>query len=145
LHEELDGPHGQEWKDNAGYGHAENVAEIRAEGDFDAFEDVLYFAARRVWKWSILRAGALCALLLAVEGAFLAANSAKVMQGGWLPLAIGAVVFLLMTTWKTGRYLLRKNVLQMLSLRDLIVSTTALGPESGLPVRVPGTAVFLAG
>jgi KUP system potassium uptake protein len=106
---------------------------------------LLYFAARRVWKWSILRAGALCALLLIVEGAFLAGNSAKVMQGGWLPLAIGAVVFLQMTTWKKGRYLLRKNALQMLSLRDLIASTTALGPESGLPARVPGTAVFLAG
>ena len=49
-----------------------------------------------------------------------------------------------MTTWKKGRYLLRKNSLQMLSLRDLIVSTTALGRESGLPARVPGTAVFLA-
>ena len=106
---------------------------------------LLYFAARRVWKWSSIRAGALCALLLAVEGAFLAGNSAKVMQGGWLPLAIGAVVFLQMTTWKKGRYLLRKNALQMLSLRDLIASTTALGRESGLPARVPGTAVFFAG
>ena len=105
---------------------------------------LFYFAARRVWKWSILRAGGLCALLLAVEGAFLAANSTKVMEGGWLPLAIGTAVLLLMTTWKKGRYLLRKNSLQMLSLRDLIVSTTALGRESGLPARVPGTAVFLA-
>ena len=106
---------------------------------------LLYFAARRMWKWNSIRAGALCALLLVVEGAFLAGNSAKVMQGGWLPLAIGAVVFLQMTTWKKGRYLLRKNALQMLSLRDLIASTTALGRKSGLPARVPGTAVFLAG
>ena len=106
---------------------------------------LLYFAARRVWKWSSIRAGALCAILLVVEGTFLAGNSAKVMQGGWLPLAIGAVVFLQMTTWKKGRYLLRKNALQMLSLRDLITSTTALGRESGLPARVPGTAVFFAG
>ena len=94
---------------------------------------LLYFAARRVWKWSSIRAGALCALLLAVEGTFLVGNSAKVMQGGWLPLAIGAVVFLQMTTWKKGRYLLRKNALEMLSLRDLIASTTALGRGSGLP------------
>ena len=106
---------------------------------------LLYFAARRVWKWSSIRAGTLCAILLAVEGTFLAGNSAKVMQGGWLPLAIGAVVFLQMTTWKKGRHLLRKNALQMLSLRDLITSTTALGRESGLPARVPGTAVFFAG
>jgi KUP system potassium uptake protein len=106
---------------------------------------LLYFAARRVWNWSKLRAGTLCFLLLVLEGAFLAANSTKIFQGGWLPLAIGGVVFLLMTTWKTGRYLLRKNAAQMLSLRDLIASTTALGRESGLPARVPGTAVFLAG
>ena len=106
---------------------------------------LLYFAARPVWKWSSIRAGALCALPLALEGAFLAGNSAKVTQGGWLSLAIGSVVFLQMTTWKKGRYLLRKNALQMLSLRDLITSTTALGGEAGLPVRVPGTAVFLAG
>jgi KUP system potassium uptake protein len=96
---------------------------------------LLYFAARRVWKWSIPRAGALCALLLAVEGTFLAANGAKVMHGAWLPLVIGAAVFLLMTTWKEGRYPLRKNSLQMLSLRDLIVSTTALGRDSGLSAR----------
>jgi KUP system potassium uptake protein len=106
---------------------------------------LLYFAARRVWNWSKLRAGALCAVLIVVEGTFLVANSAKVTQGGWLPLLIGTVVFLLMTTWKNGRYLLRKNSLQTLSLRDLIVSTTALGRDSGLPARVPGTAVFLAG
>jgi KUP system potassium uptake protein len=106
---------------------------------------LLYFAARRVWQWSRIRAGALCAGLLAVEGTFLAGNSTKVIQGGWLPLAIGAVVFLQMTTWKKGRYLLRKNAPQMLSLRDLIASTTAFGRESKLPARVPGTAVFLAG
>jgi KUP system potassium uptake protein len=104
---------------------------------------LLYFAARRVWKWSRIQAGALCAIPLAVEGAFFTGNSLKVLHGGWLPLAIGAVVFLQMTTWKKGRYLLRKNSRQMLSLTDLIISTTALA-ESGLPCRVPGTAVFLS-
>ena len=104
---------------------------------------LLYFAARRVWKWSRIRAGALCAIPLVVEGAFFTGNSLKVLHGGWLPLAIGAVVFLQMTTWKKGRYLLRKNSRQMLSLTDLIISTTALD-ESGLPCRVPGTAVFLS-
>lgn len=40
LHEELDGSHGQERKEEARHEYAENVAEIRAEGDFDVFEDV---------------------------------------------------------------------------------------------------------
>jgi KUP system potassium uptake protein len=105
---------------------------------------LFYFAARRLWNWSVLRAGAFCGVFLLVEGSFLAANSTKVIEGGWLPLLIGVWVFLLMTTWKKGRYLLRVNSPQMLSLRDLIVSTTALGRESGLPARVPGTAVFLS-
>ena len=105
---------------------------------------LFYFAARRLWNWSILRTSALCGVLLLAEGSFLAANSTKVVEGGWLPLAIGASVFLLMTTWKKGRYLLRLKSPPMLSLRDLIVSTTALGRESGLPLRVPGTALFLS-
>jgi KUP system potassium uptake protein len=49
---------------------------------------LLYFAARRVWKWSRIRAGALCAIPIAVEGAFFTGNSLKVFHGGWLPLAI---------------------------------------------------------
>jgi KUP system potassium uptake protein len=105
---------------------------------------LFYFAARRVWSWSVCRAGALCAVFLAAEGSFLAANGTKVMEGGWLPMLIGASVFLLMSTWKKGRHLLRVNSPQTLSLRDLIVSTTALGRESGLPGRVPGTALFLS-
>jgi K+ transporter len=69
----------------------------------------VYFAARRMWKWSRIRAGALCAILLTVEGTFLVGNSAKVMQGGWLPLAIGGAVFLQMTTWKKGGLLLLRT------------------------------------
>ncbi len=62
------------------------------------------------------------------------------MQGGWVPLAIAAGIFTLMTTWHTGRdiveRLLRKSSLPMnLFLPDL---------EKKKPVRVPGTAVFMA-
>jgi hypothetical protein len=74
-----------------------------------------------------------CALFgVAVEGTFLAANGAKVLQGGWLSLSIGVVVFVTMTTWKKGRYLLRKNLPPTLSLR---VSSPREPRESGLPAR----------
>ena len=105
---------------------------------------LLPFAARRLWKWSAAQIAALCIPLLALEATFFAANSIKVMQGGWLPLAIAGSLFLLMTTWKEGRNLLRKNTPQLLSLMDFVMSATALGRESGLPARVPGTAVFLS-
>ena len=42
-------------------------------------------------------------MFLIIDLAFSAANVLKIAQGGWLPLVIGAVIFTLMTTWKTGR------------------------------------------
>ncbi len=106
---------------------------------------LLYFAAQRVWKWSTARAAALCVPFLLLELGFLAANSTKIAEGGWLPLAIGAVVFLMMTTWKKGRHLVRKSFPETLSLREFIASTAPHEGASAVPARVPGTAVFLAG
>ena len=51
-------------------------------------------------KWSALRAAAVCVPFLGIELAFLAANSTKIVEGGWVPLAIGRIVFVMMTTWK---------------------------------------------
>ena len=67
---------------------------------------------------------------------FLAANAAKVTQGGWLPLAIGAAVFLLMTTWKRGRYLQELTANARSETHRLDDSAWA---RVGLPTRVPGT------
>lgn len=106
---------------------------------------LLYFAVRRVWKWSALRAAALCVPFLGIELAFLAANSTKIKEGGWMPLAIGGIVFLMMTTWKKGRHLLSKSFPETLSLREFVASTASDRRHSVNPVRVPGTAVFLAG
>ncbi len=107
---------------------------------------LLYFAVRRVWKWSAVHATALCAPFLGIELAFLAANSTKIAEGGWMPLAIGGIVFLMMTTWKKGRHQLRKCFPETLSLREFVASTASShGRHSAVPARVPGTAVFLAG
>jgi KUP system potassium uptake protein len=106
---------------------------------------LLYFAARRVWKWSAAQSATLCAPFLLIEIAFLVANSTKIAEGGWLPLAIGAGVFLMMTTWKKGRYQLRKSFPETLSLREFIATTASHGQRRTVPARVPGTAVFLAG
>jgi KUP system potassium uptake protein len=106
---------------------------------------LLYFAARRVWKWSPLRATILCAPFLIIEFGFLAANSTKIAEGGWMPLLIGAIVFLMMTTWKKGRHLLSKSFPEALSLREFVASMTSERQHSIIPTRVPGTAVFLAG
>jgi KUP system potassium uptake protein len=106
---------------------------------------LLYFAVRRIWKWSKFRTLALCVPFLAIEFAFLAANSTKLAEGGWIPLAIGGIVFLMMTTWKKGRHLLRDSFPETLSLREFVDSTSSERRHSAVPARVPGTAVFLAG
>jgi KUP system potassium uptake protein len=71
---------------------------------------------------------------------FFAANSTKLFEGGWFPLALAGAVAFLMLTWRSGARLVeraRSNLRQPEA--DLI--ETAI---SGCPARLPGTAVFLA-
>src|SRR4051794_16829789 len=60
----------------------------------------------RVWKWSPLAAAALIAPFLFLDLTFLAANLLKVLEGGWVPLALGGIVMLLMYTLRRGSRLL---------------------------------------
>ena len=102
---------------------------------------LFYFVARRLWNWSPLRAGSLCAVFLIAELAFLGANLAKIVHGGWFPLVVGLVGFTLMATWKTGRRRLRQRLTNsMLPLADFLKDVAQTNPT-----RVRGTAVFLAG
>jgi len=102
---------------------------------------LLYFAAQRVWKWPRWRAAALCGFFLAIESVFLAANLMKFSSGGWFPITVGALVYLLMATWFRGRRAVQK---------ELVAGSLPLGMflaeiERKPPARVAGTAVFLTG
>src|SRR5277367_231017 len=93
----------------------------------------------KVWKWSPLAAAALIAPFLFLDLTFLAANLLKVWEGGWVPLALGAFVMLLMYTWRRGsRLLFEKSRKLEFPLADLVAML-----EKRPPQRVPGTAVFL--
>ena len=102
---------------------------------------LFYFAARKLWHWSAWQAGLLCGGFLILEVSFFAANALKIMHGGWFPLAIGAVLFTVMTTWKTGRRLLGQRLAASVLPLDLFVQSLAQDP----PHRVKGTAVFMSG
>lgn len=100
---------------------------------------LLYFTARSLWKWSLPKALLLCTLFGLIEIAFLAANLLKFFDGGWLPLAMGAVLFFLMATWATGRRLVRKRLDESAISQEMLVES--LGHRH--PVIVPGTAIFM--
>jgi KUP system potassium uptake protein len=91
------------------------------------------------WKWSPLAAGALIAPFLLIDLTFLGANLLKVFEGGYVPLAFGGLVMLLMYTWRRGsRLLFDKTRKQETPLRGLVAML-----EKRPPMHVPGTAVFL--
>jgi KUP system potassium uptake protein len=93
----------------------------------------------KVWNWAPLAAAALMAPFLLVDLTFLGANLLKVVEGGWVPLALGSLVMVVMYTWRRGsRLLFNKTRRQEISLGDLVRML-----ESKPPARVPGTAVFL--
>jgi KUP system potassium uptake protein len=96
---------------------------------------------REKWGWSLPLALALSGFFLIIDLAFFGANIIKIPHGGWFPLVVGALIFLLMTTWKKGRRILAARLLSRAHPIEDFLLDIAKHP----PVRVPGTAVFMNG
>jgi len=91
-----------------------------------------------VWGWPLIGALGLMVPFLFIDLTFLSANLLKVAEGGWMPLALGAVVMIVMYTWRRGsRLLFEKTRRQEIPLEGLVANL-----EKKPPTRVPGTAVF---
>jgi KUP system potassium uptake protein len=87
-----------------------------------------------------VRIGLLLGLLIfgVLEVLFFGSNLTKIFHGGWLPLLLGAVIFLMLTTWKEGTRLIAGQRRKIdIPLRDFLA-----GPQPDVP-RVAGTAVYL--
>ncbi len=98
----------------------------------------LVVAAAR-WNWPLWQAVSLTVAFLAMDLAFLGSNALKIGHGGWVPLVIAMTLFLLMTTWKRGRAILRERLQEITMPLDSFLKSVATG---NIP-RVPGTAVFM--
>ena len=100
---------------------------------------LLYVVMTERWKWPKPATMSVMALFLIIDLAFFGANALKVLQGGWVALAVALAIFILMTTWKTGRRLVAERLTaRAVSLDDFMATVEAVQP-----VRVPGTAVFM--
>jgi KUP system potassium uptake protein len=98
-----------------------------------------FIVIRKVWQWSVPATIALIGPFIIVDSTFLVANLLKVVEGGWVPLAIACGVMVLMYTWRRGTHLLADKTRR---LETPLVSLVAM-LEKKPPQRVPGTAVFL--
>ncbi|AUX21123.1 potassium transporter Kup [Sorangium cellulosum] len=101
---------------------------------------VYYVVTRETWGWPAWRSLPLAGLFLTVDLAFFAANSAKLLHGGWVPIVMGAATFTVMTTWKTGRRYLAEAIKPAILPLDLFLEDV----KRMKPHRVRGTAVFMA-
>jgi KUP system potassium uptake protein len=98
---------------------------------------LMYLAMREVWNWSLPVSLAVAGTFVVVDLSFVSANLMKVLEGGWVPLVVAAILFFLMSTWREGRAaMLAKLERDTLPLADFITHNQA-------KPRVPGTAVYL--
>jgi KUP system potassium uptake protein len=98
-----------------------------------------FVVEREVWGWSALAAGALTAFFLVLDLSYFGANIVKIPHGGWFPLVVAGIVYLLMSTWKLGRQILAERLREeALPIQEFVQSL-----QPGVPPRVPGTAIFL--
>ena len=100
---------------------------------------LLFRAMHSIWRWPLVLVIPLAGLFLVVDVGFFAANLAKIVDGGWVPLTLGFIIFAVMVTWRTGVQAVRVKV-----------SGLAQAPSEFLAemkdkniARLPGTAVFL--
>lgn len=101
---------------------------------------LFYLVARQKWRWSRLKASLICGFFLIIDLAFWGANLVKVLDGGWVPLAVGIFIFVLMTTWKKGRKLLALRI-----RNEVIPLETFLSKiDDEKPLRNPGIAIYMA-
>ncbi len=101
---------------------------------------LVFIVIQKLWQWKMPASLAFLTVFLTVDLLFLSSNSLKIPTGGWLPLLIGVILFLMMTTWIKGRALLtayhdeRRMLFE--DLEDKIISHQA--------VYAPGSAIYLA-
>jgi KUP system potassium uptake protein len=98
-----------------------------------------FVVVRALWRWTLGQAILFLALFFTVDFAFFTANSVKIFDGGWFPLAMGLAVHTLLMTWKKGRAALTERMRVDTMPLDMFIQSMFHDP----PIRVPGMGVFM--
>jgi KUP system potassium uptake protein len=112
---------------------------IAVTGAFAITTVLFSVVGRQHWGWPLATIAGFLAIFLIMDLGLFAANAIKIASGGWVTILIAVLIFIVMTTWKTGRTALNR-IMQSGSLpMDLFLTDV----ERKKPPRVPGTAVFM--
>jgi KUP system potassium uptake protein len=112
---------------------------IAVSGTMLATTILLYRVAVARWNWKPALAVPFIVFFGTIDASFLAANSLKIMDGGWFPLAVGGSIALLMLCWRAGASAVRRRLDAMsMPLRDFVdqIDQMVIG-------RAPGHGVWL--
>ena len=98
-----------------------------------------FVVVRALWRWNVATSLAFIGVFITVDIAFFSATAVKIVAGGWFPLLIGALIFVVLRTWKRGRAVLEERSRADTMRLEIFIPSLFNEP----PPRVPGTAVFL--
>jgi len=124
-----------------GFGKSDNLAAaygIAVSATMLMTSVLLFIAMREIWGWNVFAAGAVAGAFMIVDGGFLAANMAKFLDGGYVPLALAAVVYGIMWIWHRGAVAVHEGV-----IADQVPTAQFIAQlHAGGVARVRGSAVF---
>jgi len=125
-----------------GFGKSDNLAAaygIAVSATMLMTSGLLFIAMREIWHWNLAAAGAVAGVFVVVDGSFFAANFAKVLEGGYVPLILASLVYGVMLIWHLGAAAVSRR------LQDAAMPVDAFMAQitERHIARVPGTAVFL--
>jgi KUP system potassium uptake protein len=100
---------------------------------------LLFRAMRDLWRWPLAAAIAVAGVFMIVDISFFSANLLKIADGGWLPLSLAMLLFIVMLTWRQGVEAIRATLQQTPESAEKFLAEL----KDGSIPRVEGTTVFL--
>lgn len=125
-----------------GFGSSGNLASaygIAVTGNMFLTTCMLAVLTLGVWHWNRVLAIGVTGVLMIVDAVYFASNATKILDGGWFPLLVATIAFILLTTWAKGRRIMRANLDADAMPLALFIQSVAKSLR-----RVPGVAVFLS-
>ncbi|MDP9036852.1 MAG: KUP/HAK/KT family potassium transporter, partial [Myxococcota bacterium] len=113
---------------------------IAVSGTMAITSVVFFVVTRKTWGWPVSRSVPVLLFFLSFDVPFVAANAMKFVDGGYIPILVGAVFFVIMLDWHTGRKLLKER----LELRSMTFADFFAMPAAKGMARVPGTAIYMS-